>query len=68
MAFSDSTKSFFDELSTILEAQQAEKEEGIDQRNDRPFSSMLTQDEEPTEERSPNAMGDDEPEIITRGA
>jgi len=66
MSFADSTKSFFDELSGILSEQQAEKEKHMDMTNDRPFSSMLTQDEEPVDDGNPNTLDSDEPEVVTR--
>lgn len=66
MAFADSTASFFDELSSILKAQQADKEEYMDKTNDRPYSSMLTQDEEPVDNGQPQSLDYEEPEVITR--
>ena len=66
MSFAESTKAFFDELSGILESQQAEKEKGLDKRTDRPYSSLLTRDEEPEDERTPESMDDEEPEVVTR--
>ena len=66
MAFADSTSAFFDELSSILEGQQADKEEHMDMTNDRPYSSMLTQDEEPVDRGNPHSVDLDEPEVVTR--
>jgi len=66
MAFEDSTSSFFEELSSILRARQAEKEEHMDQTNDRPYSSLLTQDEEPTDDGNPHTLDHEEPEVVTR--
>lgn len=68
MAFAESSKAFFDELSSILDRKQADKEEDIDKRTDRPFSSLLTQDEEPTDDGNPNTMDMDEsePQVVTR--
>jgi hypothetical protein len=60
--------SYFDELSSIVDAQKKEKEEGMDMRDDRPFSSMLTADEEPTEDYNPAQVGEPEPEVIVRGS
>jgi hypothetical protein len=65
-SFVDSTGSFFDELSKIIEKQQADKEDGSDLRADRPYSSLLTQDEEPIADYSPMQLDWQEPEIITR--
>ena len=65
--FSDSTTAFFNELSEIMERQQAAKEEGLDLRSDRPYSSLLTQDEEPIADYSPMQLDWMEPEVITRG-
>lgn len=64
--FTDSTTSFFDELGNILDEQREAKEDGWQMRDGRPYSSMLTQDEEPTLSRPPNAVDMLEPEVITR--
>jgi len=64
--FVDATGSFFNELSQILEHQQAEKEEGMDLRSDRPYSSLLTQDDEPNSDYSPLQLDSQEQEVITR--
>ena len=66
MAFADEAKSFFDELSNVVNSQQAAKEEGQMQSTDRPFSTLLTQDEEPTLQQDPNQAEESEPEVITR--
>lgn len=66
-SFTDSTAAFFDELSKILSGQQAAKEDGLDLRSDRPYSSLLTQDEEPIADYSPMQLDWQEPEVITRG-
>jgi len=65
-SFADSTGAFFSELSKILEAKQHEKEEGMDLRSDRPYSALLTQDEEPIADYSPMQLDWMEPEVITR--
>jgi hypothetical protein len=64
--FADSTSAFFSELSKIIEKRQAEKEEGMDLRGERPYSSLLTQDEEPSADYSPMQLDWQEPEVITR--
>ena len=66
MSFADQSKSFFDELSNIISAQKAEREANIDQRTDRPFSSLLTRDEEPVSDYNPLQAEEPEPEVITR--
>lgn len=66
-SFSDMLSSYFDELTSIVSEQKKQKEEGMDIRNDSPFSSMLTQDEEPLEERSPTQAEEAEPEVILGG-
>lgn len=66
MPFADSTSSFFDELSSILNAQKADKEEHMNLTNDRPYSSMLTQDEEPVDDGHPHSADHGEPEVVTR--
>lgn len=65
-AFADSTGAFFKELSKILDEQQAVKEDGLDLRSDRPYSALLTQDEEPISDYSPMQLDWQEPEVITR--
>jgi hypothetical protein len=66
MSFAESSKAFFDELSEMLEEQQAEKEKDLDKRTGRPYSSLLTQDEEPDDERTPETSDEEEPEVVTR--
>ena len=65
-SFADATAAFFAELSDILTAQQQDKEEGMELKGDRPYSSLLTQDEEPMADYSPMQTAWQEPEIITR--
>jgi hypothetical protein len=64
--FADMTSSFFDELSDIRDKALQAREEEIDKRTERPFSSLLTQDEEPTEEPNPAAYEMEEPEVVVR--
>ena len=64
--FARMTESFFDEYSRILDAQKKAKEDGIDMRSDSPYSSLLTQDEEPLQEYNPNQLEYPQPEVITR--
>ena len=64
--FVDSTGAFFEELSEILRKQQEAKEDGLDLRSDRPYSSLLTQDEEPMSDFSPMQLDWQEPEVVTR--
>jgi hypothetical protein len=66
-SFLDQTSSFFDELTKILETQQHDRDEGMDTRSDRPYSSLLTQDEEPLDEYNPQQREEPEPEVVTRG-
>lgn len=66
-SFRDMLSGYFDELSSIVDEQKKQKEEGQDLRDDRPYSSLLTQDEEPTAEPAPPQI-EEEPEVITRGA
>lgn len=63
--FAESTEAFFDELSKIVDGFQADKEEGQDRTNDRPYSSLLTQDEEPSDYH-PAESGEEEPMVVTR--
>lgn len=65
-SFLEQTKSFFDELSNIAEQQQEEREQEGYMTNDRPYSSMLTQDEEPVDDPNPHTVEQEEPEVVTR--
>ena len=67
MAFMDQTTSFFNELSDILDQKKQVRDEGINIREDRPFSSMLTQDEEPEGDGNPASLELEEPEVVIRG-
>ena len=66
MSFADESKAFFDEISNILEVQREEREAEIDKRSERPYSSLLTQDEEPVADYNPLQAEEPEPEVITR--
>jgi len=66
MSFAESSKAFFDELGSIVDAQMSDKEKDLDLRTDRPYSSLLTQDEEPVDNGNPHTMDESEPEVITR--
>lgn len=66
MSFARQTAAFFKELGAIIEEQRKEKERGMEPDTERPFSSMLTQDEEPGEEYNPPGVEEPEPEVITR--
>ena len=65
MAFSEQMSSFFDELSAIVDQQRRMKADGMDRVNDRPYSSMLTQDEEPVQQL-PEAPYEPEPSVVIR--
>lgn len=65
MAFKDETSAFFDELSKIIDMQTAGREQGALQGEDRPFSSMLTQDEEPVTPQE-EVLHNTDPEMISR--
>ena len=52
----------------IVDEQKKVKEEGMDVRDDRPYSSMLTRDEEPSGEANPSQVEEPEPEVIVRGS
>ena len=66
MSFKDQTSAFFDEISSMLDEQQKSREDTMDLQNDRPYSSLLTQDEEPTKEYNPYSLEQPEPEVVTR--
>lgn len=65
-SFLESSNSFFDELSEIEKEKQRKKEDHMDKTNDRPYSSMLTQDEEPVDDGNPATLDEEEPEVVTR--
>lgn len=68
MSFKDQTSAFFDELSHIIDEQKKKREEGMDPlRGGKPFSSKLTQDEEPATMYNP-ADAEMEPEVVVRRA
>jgi hypothetical protein len=65
MSFKDQTSSFFDELTKIVDKQKEVREEGMEVGGDRPFSSTLTQDEEPTQAYD-QSEAEVEPDVVTR--
>jgi len=65
-SFLSSTMSFFDELARINEERRHALDDHYDS-HDRPFSNLLTQDEEPTDYNPRPAAPIDEPEIIIGG-
>ena len=65
-SFAQMSQSFFDELSDIKDEERRNREKDLDTHYDRPFSSMLTQDEEPSEEPNPSSWDLDEPEVVVR--
>lgn len=65
MGFREQTSAFFDELTNIVNQQMKDKAQAEEQESETPFSSMLTQDEEPVS-TSEEVVEDAEPEIITR--
>jgi len=67
MPFKEEMSSFLDELSGIIDEQKKEKEEGMDLRTDSPFSSQLTQDEEPNTYNPGNLAEPIPPEMVVRG-
>lgn len=69
-SFGDKTVAFFDELSKIRDADRIDAEGPQGQEyhdNDRPFSNLLTQDDEPSDYNPHPAQPIDEPEIILGG-
>jgi len=67
MPFKDMLAGYFDELSSIVDEQKKQKEDWSEKRDGRPFSSLLTQDEEPSGEPTPPQIEETQPEVITRG-
>lgn len=64
MSFQDQTATFFDELTNIVNEQMKEKHQGEAGEAESPFSSMLTQDEEPTNDQE--GVVEPDPEVIVR--
>jgi len=65
MSFREQTSGFFDELTNIVNEQMKMKHQGETAESEAPFSSMLTQDEEPVPEEA-GVLEEPEPEVITR--
>jgi hypothetical protein len=66
MSFAQQTSAFAEELSRILNEKQKDLETELDIRNDRPYSSLLTRDEEPVSDYNPQQADEAEPEVFTR--
>lgn len=66
-SFREQSVSFFDELEKILEEKRQAREKFMGKRDGRPFSSQLTQDEEPTSDYYNPMTDEGEPEVIIRG-
>jgi len=64
MSFSEQTAAFFDELENIINEQKQSNQGEINPQTERPYSSLLTQDEEPVDQQPP--AQEPEPEVITR--
>lgn len=67
-SFLQQSTSFFDELERILAEQQRDREDAMEMHSERPYSSLLTQDEEPTQDYNPIQLEEPEPEVVTRGS
>ena len=69
MSFRQQTSSFFDEMTKILNEKKLVREEDMAEGNQqgRPFSSQLTQDEEPTDHYNPAPVEEQEPDVVMRG-
>jgi hypothetical protein len=65
MSFSDQTAAFFDELSSMVDEKKKENQGEVNPETGRPYSSLLTQDEEPRDHGSQGSL-EQEPEVITR--
>ncbi len=66
MSFSEQTAAFFDELENIIDEQKKSNQGEINPQTERPYSSLLTQDEEPTDQQYQPPAQETEPEVITR--
>jgi len=65
-AFNAQTRAFFDEMSAIQRAKDMKVEKDRAKRNERVWSTMLTQEEEPTDYH-PQNPAEREPEVLVRG-
>lgn len=65
-AFSTQTAAFFDEMRAIQRAKDIKVEKDRAKRNERVWSTMLTQEEEPTDYH-PQNPAEREPEVLVRG-
>jgi hypothetical protein len=68
MSFLEQSSAFFDELSSITDEQQRGRDDAMETRAERPYSSLLTQDEEPTQDYNPQQLEEPEPEVVLRGS
>jgi len=66
MSMKQEMSAFFDELTNIVNDQQRQREAELDRQTGRPYSSLLTQDEEPVADYNPLQQEEPEPEVITR--
>jgi hypothetical protein len=66
MSFSEQTSAFFDELENIINEQKKSNQGEVNPQTERPYSSLLTQDEEPTDQQQQPPAQETEPEVITR--
>jgi len=67
MSFREQSIAFLDELSSIAEESQKNRDEYMKNRHTSPFSSLLTQDEEPSGEYNYSLVDEPEPQVIVRG-
>lgn len=65
MSFREQTSAFFDEMTRIIDEQKKARDEYQGIREGTPYSSMLTQDEEPVVQYNPAEL-ELEPEVVTR--
>ena len=68
MAFREQLSAFHDELTAIVDDMKKKREADMDQRTERPYQSLLTQDEEPGLDYNPQQAEESEPEVVTRGS
>ena len=66
-SFREQSASFFDELGKIYEEKQKLRDQYMGKRDERPYSSQLTQDEEPNPDYYNPTTDEGEPEVILRG-
>ena len=66
MSLAAESSAFFDEITKILNDRMSAREQDMESRGEGPYSSLLTQDEEPSDDYNPAQSEMAEPEVVTR--